>query len=811
MAEYTGLEPTDNFADDGNIFENVNFNEAEFDDEYFSTFFASEPQGSNPDLVQQEDIQKAPRQSSPKCIDPKMLSNDYDATEDVASQQQPPANHDTNYLLADPMADYTASPVVNTVVNPMADPTFANGNVFYPVPYPYGPNSAPPMNLPQNAFPYQFMPPTNPGYLGHGAGYPANMYPVYVMPYPPPTSTYPAAAPEALPPNAQPIMQFVPGNDPRHQDMPPAPSFDSSSVDLRLVKGRRSRIPSPIIVYGDPPLKRPLKGPNGEALKNDRIPRVTRKNQPRPNPRDWYGPPLTPPESWGPKDKTGRPLFRYTDYGELERGRTYTQKEMRWYLYGPKVHEKFKLPKPLPNTPRVENKSRQGLTIWIGWVPPQSNDRYPHPSQSQRCRFADCPDPHQTIRTGFPRVIFDERTNLDGDAIDPFFNAGYAHLFCFEKHFDLIQAFHHLDIRPDYRDFKRENNLGKLSRQFPEIHNELDIWWREQHPKFVEHGKNRDRSYEQSLSYRLVCHTLRHSTDGRVKMREVRAGADMSKHKGDLNELLFLKDCMLEGLVDENGDAVPGAREMMEQIRAQGKRKKKGGFKRAGNSKVSAPGGQDPSQTPQSAQSDPYTSGFTPTTDYIPMPQSPEESPAARDVMSTTATNVNQTIVAASMYQPGPDPLDLPRKRSRDVVASEDQQSGYSNDKEQAQEPPSKKRRLSRPASPEPSPPTDQVPLPHDANQQPQTDNIDWSPAGMEEFDGLPSLFSSPGANMDFHDEVDLDDVAAFSLIDAEMPSGKYPTGDNIDKVAETGIDGTFDLELGEGEDLFGELDDADV
>ncbi|KAI1212353.1 uncharacterized protein F4807DRAFT_367720 [Annulohypoxylon truncatum] len=797
MAEYTGLEPTETHADESNIFDQIDFdsNEIQAPEGFFSFFEPSEPQDSEPGPVDQGGVDEVSSQSLSQCIDPKLLDNDYDATADVVVEQQPPENHGTNYPVANPMTNFT------------------NGNVVYNAPYPPMSNYAPAMNFPQNNFQYPYLPATNPPYLGHGAG-----YPVYVMQYPPPEQAYPTAdatyvLPEALPPTAQPTHHIVTRNGSQPRDLPPAriaPSFNSSLVDPKIFEARRSRVPSPIIIYHKPPLKRPTKGPNGESLKNDRIPRVTRKNQPRPNPREWYGPPLSPPESWGPKDKTGRPVFKYTEYGELERGRSYSQKEMRWYLYGPKVHEDFELPKPLPNVPEVENKTRQGLTIWIGWVASQSNERYPHGSQSQRCRFADCPDPNHTIRAGFPRVIFDERTNVDADAIDPFHNAGYAHLFCFEKHFDLVQAFHHLDVRADERDFKREENLGRLSRQFPEIRNELDLWWRDQYPKFLEHGKNRDRSYEQSLSYRLICHTLEHSSEGRVKMRESRGGADMSKHKGDLVELRFLKDCMAEGLMDRNGDPRPGAREYLADLNAKGKRKKKGIVKRIGHTDSPISAGLHMDRPPQSAQSGSYIHGFTPSAEFVPMPQpSSMNFPVPRGGLSMAATNFNQTM-AAALYQPGPVPADRSQqKRDRNEVLFEDQQGSYSNNQE-AQEPQTKRRRLSHPGSPRPNTPTDQIPLPHDASQHLQANRDNGPSVESEEHDGLPADFPPLDLDLGHRDEVELDDSAVFNIIDEEMPSGELPTGDNVNTAAEIEVDGSHDSESEEDDDLFGDPDDAD-
>ncbi|KAI2471508.1 hypothetical protein F4781DRAFT_113612 [Annulohypoxylon bovei var. microspora] len=795
MAEYAGLEPTDTFIDTPDILNDVDFDAPELNAEFFSFFESPEsPPGQEPGPAKNEEVHEVALVSPPQYVDPRMLSNNYDTTANVAIQQQPLENHGTNY------------PITNSVTNP------TNGNPGFNLPYPPMSNFAPPIDFPQNTFQYQYLPPTNPPYLGHGAGYPvhnANPYPVYVMPYPQHEPIYPIAeptymVPEAPYPTAQPIAHPV-SNDLQPQDPLPMRvhnSFDSSSVDPKTFESRRSKVPSPIIIYREPPLKRPAKGPNGESFKNDRIPRVTRKNQPRPDPREWYGPPLSPPESWGPKDKAGRPMFKYTEYGELERGKTYSQKEMRWYIYGPKVNEDFELPKPLPNVPEVQGKYRQGLTIWIGWVAPQSNERYPHGSQSQRCRFADCPDPNHTIRTGFPRVIFDERTNVDGEAIDPFHNAGYAHLFCFEKHFDLVQAFYHLDIRPDERDFKREENLGKLSRQFPEIRNELDDWWREQVPMYQKYGKNRDRSYEQSLSYRLICHTLDHTSEGRVRMRESRAGADMSKHKGNLVEQRFLKDCMNEGLVDENGDAVPGAKELLTEFKTKGKkRRRKIGLKRLGTPSHPVPVGL---HTDRSQPTSAHTHGFSPIGEFIPMPHpSPTFFPGSYDVLSPSALDFNQTT-AAEMYQQELAQHHLSCKRDRHETLSEGQQSPDIYNPEQVQEPSAKRQRLSTQESPEPSPPTEQVPPLHVASQQPQIGGENESP--IEE-DGLPRCFPPLDLDLDHDDEVELDDNAVFDMIDEDMPSGKS-CGSNIDKAPEPKIESPDDQDLGERDSLFSESDE---
>ncbi|KAI1094410.1 hypothetical protein F5B19DRAFT_490527 [Rostrohypoxylon terebratum] len=806
---FNGLEPTDAFVHEQNALDTVDFGDLSDSPNFDLYDFTPENSGEEnpePDPSIGEVPEVVP-EFILECINPQMLSNDYVPAIDVATQQQQQPLEESHI---------PNSPYGNPVTN------LPNGNVIYDA-------SHPPMAIvpqpsgyqyPQpSGYQYPYLLPANMPLLGpapglvYPVGYPivnpivnGNGYPMYTMPYPPQQQpSYPVAGPTYPMPEAQPrITVPVPMNTLEISgDLPPPPhadSFHSSQVAdaIRLI--HRSRRPSPDIVYHKPPLKRPEKGPNGESYKNDRIPRVTRRNQPRPNPREWYGPPLPPPQPWGPIDSTGRPLFRYTDCGELERGKSYTPKELRWYAYGPKNKEKkFDLPKPLPHVPEIRNKARQGLTIWIGWVASQSNERYPYGSQSQRCRFADCPDPNHTIRAGFPRVIFDERTNVDGDAIDPFYNAGYAHLYCFERHFDLIQAFMHLDVRADERDFKREENLGKLSRLYPEIANELDIWWGEQYPKYQQYGKRRDRSYEQTLSYRLITHTLSHSSEGRVKMRESRGGADMSKHKGDLLKLLFLKDCMAAGLVDENGDPEPGAREKLAELKGSKRGKAKAFKKLAAQRQMEAE--MSDIRSPQREES------YTP--EYAPMPRTPPIELTLP--YSMAEMDFNQTIATPPFHYPTPEsPSPLPNKRDRNDVLSEDQQASYPTNQEETEQPPDKKQRLSRPASPEPSPSTN-VPVP-DAEIDPRLFE------DAEDCHGLPTP-STPHTNVadelaQFGGvEADAEYDAIFDSIGNVVPNGEsFRVGENIDQAAEPEpeVGGTFEQELGEGEDLFGELDGAD-
>jgi hypothetical protein len=182
------------------------------------------------------------------------------------------------------------------------------------------------------------------------------------------------------------------------------------------------------------------------------------------NPALYYGNPPPCPASWGRIMKSVEPTFKYTEEGELKHDRIFSRSEMREYLYGRQCGN-FDTPwvnrRPLPGEKLVEGKQRHGLTLWIGWTPTQVSHRYPS-YMSNKCRFADCAVETRTIKSGQLRVAFDERMNVAGK-YDPFHCAGYVHLFCLEKHFDMLKLMNDLDVRVDRRVFAKEmKNLSEL-------------------------------------------------------------------------------------------------------------------------------------------------------------------------------------------------------------------------------------------------------------------------------------------------------------------------------------------------------------
>ncbi|KAI0128763.1 hypothetical protein BJ170DRAFT_345250 [Xylariales sp. AK1849] len=270
-------------------------------------------------------------------------------------------------------------------------------------------------------------------------------------------------------------------------------------------------------------------------LKAERMPDQTRKKDRASNhitPASIYGLPPPSPLEWGRRNKkSGECLFKYTDHGELKHDRVFTVSEIREYLYGIHIYSskdpepEWVCRTPLPGEQLIPGKQRTGVTMWIGWTPRMAKDRYPHQG-SDKCRFQDCVVFNRTIKAGEPRVIFDERMNEHGAKYDPYHNAGYVHLFCLEKYFDILKLWQELDVRFDTREFVHEEknkNLASLSYRNFEQPAVAERWIQDEWPKYVAHCCNlsrahnegrklsrnessRPRHFYDSLTYALMIH-----------------------------------------------------------------------------------------------------------------------------------------------------------------------------------------------------------------------------------------------------------------------------------------------------------------
>lgn len=114
-------------------------------------------------------------------------------------------------------------------------------------------------------------------------------------------------------------------------------------------------------------------------------------------------------------------IFEYTSKWELKE-KTYSTEQIRDFI--------FHYP--------VDKRTHARLKLWIQKTPTDSARRY-HSISHAKCRFKDCPAQlYQTgtILHGHYRVAFDERWHAHGSNVDPFYMAGFVHLYCMERFLD---------------------------------------------------------------------------------------------------------------------------------------------------------------------------------------------------------------------------------------------------------------------------------------------------------------------------------------------------------------------------------------
>ncbi|MCJ1379522.1 hypothetical protein MMC17_002623 [Xylographa soralifera] len=185
------------------------------------------------------------------------------------------------------------------------------------------------------------------------------------------------------------------------------------------------------------------KDPRGRAEPINRVSSNTslnRNNRRADNqlPPGTYDPLPAPPPSWA---STRGKQFVYDISGELQNGTYYTVREIEDFLY--------------------QDPRRANMTLWIQRLPADSAARYPY-SESRRCRFLHCFMSNGTINQGHYRIAFDELTSTH-EYHDPMHNAGYVHLYCFEKYLDFPKIVYDLNVQVDQRilplEPKRRNGL----------------------------------------------------------------------------------------------------------------------------------------------------------------------------------------------------------------------------------------------------------------------------------------------------------------------------------------------------------------
>ncbi|KAK4201872.1 hypothetical protein QBC40DRAFT_347439 [Triangularia verruculosa] len=299
--------------------------------------------------------------------------------------------------------------------------------------------------------------------------------------------------------------------------------------------------------------QRPASGPTGETkprtlsqkfLHGKKIIHGRTQRYNNENPALIYDP-APAVKAWGPLLKNTRVpehTFEYVkSHVELVPPKRFSQDELVTFLKG-------------TGCPQVPRK----LTVWVQNTPSQVNHRYAMSGSSGKCRYDHCPGKF-TIWKGFFRVAFDEYSDKTGISLDPFHNAGYMHLHCFEKLFDLGYLVHYgaaqwgFSVRQDVRSFPMEDkNPMSLVHNNRHMANAYEQWVEEQKPRcqmlFVNSRATYDPfhlrtppPHKKTLGYKLTTCNLDHEVGVRSTIREDRGGAHIGIHKGNLEHFMAIK------------------------------------------------------------------------------------------------------------------------------------------------------------------------------------------------------------------------------------------------------------------------------
>ncbi|KAE9379067.1 hypothetical protein N431DRAFT_326531 [Stipitochalara longipes BDJ] len=240
------------------------------------------------------------------------------------------------------------------------------------------------------------------------------------------------------------------------------------------------------------------------------------------NPSEFYSPLESRPASWGSiNPDTGDQLFQYTEHGELNPLHSFTVGQIIEYISEHPLHSS-------------RGSRRSGLKFWVQTVPADSGRRYPD-KNSDKCRFADCPDPHRTIRKGEFRIAFDEQSTRG--KTDPFHTAGYVHLYCMEKFLDFPQICKDFNVLPDTRALREGKNRMAINRDhesMPAIVQEF-IGYSKPWSHFGMKGQRPEEYYEYTLSSVLTDEHLAKQPRHLSKIRELRGGNHLDIHRNNLD------------------------------------------------------------------------------------------------------------------------------------------------------------------------------------------------------------------------------------------------------------------------------------
>lgn len=247
------------------------------------------------------------------------------------------------------------------------------------------------------------------------------------------------------------------------------------------------------------------------------------------DPTQHYQPLPQPPQGWGGMSAhTRQPTFQYNAQGELKLVK-FSIGEINEYLSTHPLHNDFTVNR---NKPAAKTS---GLILWVQICPADSNKRYGDPNAS-KCRFENCPMPNNTIQKGQYRIAFDEQWCKQGNS-DPFHNAGYVHLFCFEKYFDFPGICKTMNIKADTRELPHEpdkKNKMAITRDSPSMEKVVNDYI--ENPVPWENPRSSDY-YKNTLCYALTLNHLERQSRTRKSKRQERGGNNVDVHLNNLDVL----------------------------------------------------------------------------------------------------------------------------------------------------------------------------------------------------------------------------------------------------------------------------------
>ncbi|CAK7215544.1 hypothetical protein SBRCBS47491_002517 [Sporothrix bragantina] len=242
---------------------------------------------------------------------------------------------------------------------------------------------------------------------------------------------------------------------------------------------------------------------------------------------DWYDEfPVRP--NWTARDGNHQAYIKYSKQGELKPVVRFDVKTLEAYIRG---------------------CAQQGipLRIWVQNSATMHTDRFPSRASSI-CRAANCPVRSNTIARGMYQVCFDEYPEeTTNGRYDPFFVAGYMHLFCLEEAMSIAELMTFADVQPDVREFPLEQrnpmslNRDGVGRTLQGAYNE----WKSMHyDRYVYNNipiPKGPRKSADCLYKHLTIKKMEMQPTTRQKMRDQRNGFDISKHCGNLRKLMSHK------------------------------------------------------------------------------------------------------------------------------------------------------------------------------------------------------------------------------------------------------------------------------